>query len=260
MEFENVLWAVEGAVGVLTVNRARVLNSLDAATLRELAQAIGRIRDHAEVRAVVVAGAGERAFVAGADIAAMAEMSAVEGREFSRLGHEVMDGLEGLDQPVVAAVSGYCLGGGLELALACDFVVASDTAAFGQPEINLGVIPGFGGTQRLARRVGVGRAREIIYLGERLDAARALALGLIDRIVPAARVREEACALAQALAGKPRIALALAKRTVNGGFDLDLRSGCRLEIEGFASTFASEDRREGMRAFLERRAPVWRGR
>jgi len=260
MAFENLLWKREGEVVVITVNRPRALNALNPETVRELLHAVRDVRDDPEIRALVITGAGEKAFVAGADIAAMAEMGATEGRTYSRLGHRLMYGLEELERPVVAAVGGYCLGGGLELALACDFIIAADTARLGQPEINLGLIPGFGGTQRLARRVGVGRARELVYVGDPVDAKRALEIGLVDRVVPRDQLQEESLAFARVLAAKAPVALALAKRAINSSVDMDLVSGCRLEVEAFASTFATEDRTEGTRAFLEKRSPTWRGK
>lgn len=258
--FENLLWAREGEVLVLTINRPKTLNALDEATLRELMQAVRSIGKDREIRAVVLAGAGDRAFVAGADITQLARLSVVEARAFVQLGHRLMRALEELEQPVVAAVRGHCLGGGLELALACDFIVAAEDARFGQPEIALGVIPGFGGTQRLLRRVGIGIARELVYLGEPIDSCRAAAVGLVDRVTASDGLAPTALALARTLAAKAPIALALAKRAVNSGAEMDLMSGCRLEVESFATTFATQDRDEGMRAFAEKRSPRWRGR
>ncbi len=249
-----------GAVATVTLDRPRALNALDAATLRELARAIRDVRRDAEVRALVVGGAGEKAFSAGADIAAMAKMSAADGHAYSRLGHEVLARLEALPIPVVAAVNGVALGGGLELALACDLIVASERARLGQPEINLGLIPGFGGTQRLVRRIGQTRARELIYLGHALSAEEALRVGLVNRVVPPERVAEEAARVAAELAAKPPVALAQAKRATAVAADADLETGCRYEVEAFAVTFASEDRVEGLTAFLEKRPPVWKGR
>jgi enoyl-CoA hydratase len=249
-----------GAVATVTLDRPRALNALDAATLRELARAIRDVRRDGEVRALVVGGAGEKAFSAGADIAAMAKMSAADGHAYSRLGHEVLARLEALPIPVVAAVNGVALGGGLELALACDLIVASERARLGQPEINLGLIPGFGGTQRLVRRIGQTRARELIYLGHALSAEEALRVGLVNRVVPPERVAEEAARVAAELAAKPPVALAQAKRATAVAADADLETGCRYEVEAFAVTFASEDRVEGLTAFLEKRPPVWKGR
>jgi enoyl-CoA hydratase len=248
------------AVATITIDRPRALNALDAATLAGLGAAVRKLGADGGVRAVVITGAGEKAFSAGADIAAMATMPASDGHAYARLGHETMDALEALEVPVVGAVNGVALGGGFELALACDLLVVSERTRLGQPEINLGLIPGFGGTQRLVRRIGQSRARELIYLGQPLTAEEALRLGLACRVVPPERVREEALRLARELAAKPPLALRQAKRATAVAADADLAAGCRYEIEAFAVTFASEDRVEGLRAFLEKRPPVWKGR
>ncbi len=250
----------EHGVATLSLDRPKQLNALDAATLRELARAVREIRRDAGVRAVVVTGAGEKAFSAGADIPAMAAMSGAEGHAYSRLGHDVLARLEALAVPVVAAVNGVALGGGLELALACDLIVASERARFGQPEINLGLIPGFGGTQRLVRRIGQTRARELIYLGHMITAEEALRVGLVNRVVPAERLAEEAARLAADLAAKAPIALAEAKRATAVAADADLETGCRYETEAFGVTFATEDRVEGLKAFMDKRAPAWKGK
>src|SRR5436189_431963 len=199
-QLQNLHLTRVGAVATLTLDRPRALNALDAATLRELARAIRELRRDGGVRAVVLTGAGDKAFSAGADIAAMAAMSAAEGHAYSRLGHDVFARLEELDMPVVAALNGVALGGGLELALASDLIVASERARLGQPEINLGLIPGFGGTQRLALRVGLARTRELVYLGHMISAEEGVRIGLVNRVVPADRLRAEAAALAAALA------------------------------------------------------------
>jgi enoyl-CoA hydratase len=247
-------------VATLTLDRPRVLNALDAPALHALAAAVATLAEAADVRAVVVTGAGEKAFSAGADIAAMAAMSPEAGHAYARLGHAVMAAIEALPVPVVGALNGVALGGGLELALACDLLVASERARLGQPEIDLGLLPGFGGTQRLVRRIGQARARELVYLGQPLSAADAHRLGLVARVVPPDRVRAEAAALAAALAAKPPLALRQAKRATAVAADADLATGCRFEIEAFAVAFASEDRVEGLRAFLEKRPPAWKGR
>jgi enoyl-CoA hydratase len=258
--YANLLVTRVEAVATLTLDRPRALNALDPPTLEALAAALGEVAADPGVRALVLTGAGDRAFSAGADIAAMAAMSASEGHAFSRLGHGVAAAIEALPIPAVAALGGVALGGGLELALACDLLVASERARLGQPEINLGLIPGFGGTQRLVRRVGLGRARELIYLGRVLPAAEALAIRLVDRVVPPERLAAEAAALASELADKAPVALRQAKRATAVAPDVDLAAGCRYEIEAFAVTFATEDRVEGTRAFLEKRTPVWKGR
>ena len=258
--FTNLLVERAGAVVTVRLNRPRALNALDTVTLRELARAIREVRRDGGVRALVVTGAGDKAFSAGADIAAMAAMSAADGHAYSRLGHDVLARLEALAVPVVAAVNGVALGGGLELALACDLVVVSERARLGQPEINLGLIPGFGGTQRLVRRIGQTRARELIYLGHMIPADEALRLGLVNRVVAHERLAEEAARLAADLAAKAPVALAQAKRATAVAADADLETGCRFEVEAFGVTFATGDRVEGLKAFLEKRTPAWKGR
>jgi enoyl-CoA hydratase len=250
----------QGTVATLTLDRPERRNALDAAALGELLAVLSRLGADRDLRALVITGADERAFSAGADIAAMAAMPAAEGYAYARLGHAVMAAVEGLPVPVVGALNGVALGGGLELALACDLLVASERARLGQPEINLGLIPGFGGTQRLVRRIGLARARELIYLGQVIGAEEARRLGLVARVVPAARLADEAAALARELAAKPPLALRQAKRATAIAADADGITGCRYEIEAFAAAFASEDRVEGLRAFLEKRPPSWKGR
>jgi enoyl-CoA hydratase len=244
----------------MTIDRPKALNALDPATLREILRCLREVRRQPTLRALVVTGAGEKAFVAGADIAAMSVMNVLEAKEMSRLGQRATSAIEDLAQPVVAAVNGFALGGGMELAMACDLVVASERARFGQPEINLGIIPGFGGTQRLARRIGAPRAREMIYGGEMIDAQTAERWGLVNRVVQAEDLLSEARRLAVALASKPAIALAQAKLAIQRGLDLDLENGLRLEAEAFAVTFSSDDRGEGMAAFLAKRPAKFTGR
>ncbi|MFN8625686.1 MAG: enoyl-CoA hydratase-related protein [Candidatus Binatia bacterium] len=260
MPYRNLLVEQDGAVSTVTVNRSQALNALDPATLDELMHCCEGLRLNADVRCVILTGAGTKAFVAGADIAAMVAMSALEGRAFARHGQQIMQALEELPIPVIAAVNGFALGGGMELALACDLIVASQTAKFGQPEINLGIIPGFGGTQRLARRIGVAAARLLIYSGDMVDADEALRLGVVNRVVAAADLMSEVHRLAAVLAAKAPVAIRQAKAAINLGPDVALRDGCRYEAEAFAVAFGSADRIEGMRAFLEKRQPAYRGR
>jgi enoyl-CoA hydratase len=258
--FSNLILSRDGAVATIRLNRPKALNALDGGTLRELARALREVRRDDGVRALVVTGEGERAFCAGADVAAMAEMSAAEGYDYGRLGHEVLGRLDAFDVPVVAAVNGVALGGGLELALVCDLIVAADTARLGLPETNLGLIPGFGGTQRLVLRTGLARARELIYLGTVLPAAEALAIGLVNRVVPKAELAGAAAALAAELAGRAPVALRQAKRATRAAAEAALTTGLSHEIDAFAVTFASADRVEGLRAFLDKRKPAWTGR
>ncbi|GAO04136.1 enoyl-CoA hydratase-related protein [Anaeromyxobacter sp. PSR-1] len=260
MAYENVLWEVADGIGTLTVNRPKQLNALDQRTLQELGAALDEAARDPAVRAVVVTGAGEKAFVAGADIAAMAVMGPSEAREFAALGHRVFAQLEALPVVTIAAVNGFALGGGCELTLACDLVYASERAKFGQPEVNLGLIPGFGGTQRLTRRVGLMRAKELVLTGESVDAAAARAIGLALDVVAPAALLEHARARARAVASRGPAAVAQAKKVMQQGADLALSEANALERQGFAALFGGEDAKEGMRAFLEKRPAQWSGR
>jgi enoyl-CoA hydratase len=256
-----VLTERDGAVATVTVNRPDKLNALSRELLLELAAAFERLIAGGEepVRAAVLTGAG-KAFVAGADIAAMAEMSPREAQRFAAVGHGLAALLESAPFPVIAAVNGYALGGGLELALACDFIHAADTAKLGQPEVNLGLMPGFGGTQRLVRRVGVGAARELIYTGEAIGAEEALRIRLVNRVVPAAALLETARATARTIAGKGPLAVEAAKRVILHGADLTLAAACELEVQSFATLFGSDDQRAGCGAFLRKEKPAFTGR
>jgi len=250
----------EGAVLTLTINRPTALNALDAATIRALAEAVGGVAATPEIRCVVLTGAGEKAFVAGADIAAMASLGPWEAHTFAALGHALGDALEALPVPVIAAVNGFALGGGCELALACDFIFASRAARFGQPEVNLGLIPGFGGTQRLPRRIGVARARELIFTGEMIGAEEALRIGLVNKLCEPGELLPKARAAAAVIAAKPPLAIAEAKRALRRSEELPLSAGNQLEQQLFAGLFATADRREGMQAFLEKRPAKFQGR
>lgn len=259
MAYENILFEKDGAVGSLTINRPKSLNALNPATLHEMAACLQDVHRDQSIHCLIITGEGDRAFIAGADIAAMVSMTALEGKAFAALGLSVLRTLEELPIPVIAAVNGFALGGGTELALACDLILAADKAKFGQPEINLGVIPGFGGTQRLARRIGLPRARELIYSGDMIDAETALRYGLVNKVVSVADLMSEAKALAHKLAAKPPVAIRQAKAAINTGIDLDLENGCRFENEAFALTFATADKVEGMKAFLQKRAANFKG-
>ena len=248
-----------GAVALLTLNRPDVLNSLDRATLESLAAALGEVAGDDSVRAVVLTGAG-RAFAAGADIEQMSTLTPLEGDAFGRLGHATFAALEALDVPTIAAVNGFALGGGCEMALACDFIYASSKARFGQPEVNLGLLPGFGGTSRLVRRVGVSWAKEIILGGENLKADEALRIGLVNRVFEPDELVEKAIAMGEVIASKGPVAVRLAKRVIQQGQDADLSTANALEQNAFGLVFASEDRAEGMAAFLEKRDPAFKGR
>jgi len=248
-----------GPVVLLTLDRPKALNSLDSGMLHAIAARCTEIAEDPSVRAVVLTGEG-RAFAAGADIAEMRGHSPVEADRFSRLGHATLAALEALPVPVIAAVNGYALGGGCELALACDWIYASARARFGQPEVGLGLIPGFGGTTRLVRRVGVAWAKELALGGEPIDAETALRIGLANRVFPPEELVGAALAAGGKIAGKGPLAVALAKRVIQEGQDADLRTAHALEQTAFGLVSASQDRSERMDAFLEKREPSFEGR
>lgn len=248
-----------GPVALLTLNRPDALNALSSDSLRALASRIAEVADDRDVRAVVVTGEG-RAFAAGADIAEMRGFSPEQAERFSRLGHDSFDALEALAVPTLAAVNGFALGGGCELACACDWIYASEKAKFGQPEVNLGAIPGFGGTSRLARRAGLAWAKELVLTGDRIDAETAQRIGLVNRIFPQAELLDRALAAAESVAAKGPLAVARAKRVMQEGQGVDLRVANALEQNAFGLCFATEDRAEGMTAFVEKRDPKFQGR
>jgi enoyl-CoA hydratase len=250
--------ARDGAVATLTLNRPDKLNALSAGLIAELLEAF-RAFAAAPPRVVIVTGAG-KAFCAGADIEEMRGMSTVEAKRYSEQGHALGALIEEVSFPVIAAVNGFALGGGCELALSCDFIYASDVAKFGQPEVNLGVIPGFGGTQRLARRVGIGLARELIYTGEIIGADKALAIGLANAVIAKDELLPRVRALASDISGKAPLAIAQAKRTMLRGVAPDMTAANELEAQAFAMLFGSSDQKEGMKAFVEKRKPEYTGR
>lgn len=260
MAFRNLLSADRGAVRTLTINRADKLNALNRETLNELAIAFEQARHDDAVRVVVLAGAGEKAFVAGADISEFGGMNPVQAQAFSRAGQRLMRGMERFPKPVIARIQGFALGGGMELAMSCHLRIASDKAKFGQPEINLGVIPGFGGTQRLARLAGRGAALELCLLGHTIDAARAYALGAVTRVVAAEQLDDEVNAVADQLAAAAPHALAGILDTVILGEDMALDQALEFESANFALCCSTEDMREGTRAFLERRKAQFSGK
>jgi len=251
MAYENILIAREGPIAVLTVNRPRSLNALNGKTLREITGAVRELADQS--RAIILTGAGDKAFVAGADIAEMAPMTPWSAREFSELGHVLTALLEDIPCATIAAVNGYALGGGLELAVACDMIFASENAKLGLPEVTLGVTPGFGGTQRLVRLVGKLRAKEIIFTGDMVDAQTACRIGLVNEVVPQAQLLAHCRKVAGKIAERGPLAIARAKRLVERGYDMPLRAANRQEAETFALLFDTQDRAEGMKAFLEKR-------
>jgi enoyl-CoA hydratase len=258
--YEIVKIDKQGAVATVTLDRPKALNALNAATLRELGAAIAELDTDPAVRVCILTGGGEKAFVAGADISEMAGMTVDQARRFALGGGAIAEQLSRSPRPWIAAVNGFALGGGCELALACDFVYASKHAKFGQPEVNLGVIPGFGGTQRLLRRCGLAKAKELIFSGDIVNAEEALRIGLADAVFEPADLLGKARAMAEKIASKGPLAIARAKKVIDVGQSMSLEHACTLEADTFASLFDTADQKEGMKAFLEKRPAAFQGR
>ncbi|MGB1016013.1 MAG: enoyl-CoA hydratase/isomerase family protein [Nannocystaceae bacterium] len=258
--YKTLLVEDYGSIRLVTINRPKALNALNPTVIDELTQVFQAIAEAKDVGGAVITGAGEKSFIAGADIVAMAEMAPEDAKSFAQRGHAFGELLASLPIPVIAAVNGFALGGGCEVALACDFIYASEKARFGQPEVNLGVIPGFGGTQRLLRRVGLARALELCMSGDIIKADEALRIGLCNRVAPHGQVVEEAIKTATNIASKGPLAVASAKRVLHQGANLELPAANQLEVDAFAQLFASADQREGMAAFLAKRPPAFSGK
>jgi enoyl-CoA hydratase len=260
MNFDNLVLERDGGVAILTVSRPKVLNALNMQTLDELRRAVLELKHDAAVRAVILTGAGEKSFVAGADINELATQTPTTGREHAIAGQHVLDLIEHLGKPVIAAINGYALGGGCELAMACTIRIASETARLGQPEINLGLIPGYAGTQRLARIVGRGRALELLLTGDQITAQEALRLGLVNRVVPPADLMTEAKKLAAALAAKAPIAIRYILEAVHKGLEMPFGQAQIFEATLFGLVASTDDMREGTQAFLEKRKADFKGK
>jgi enoyl-CoA hydratase len=260
MGFENLIVAVKEGIATITFNRPKALNALNHALLGELSCALDTVAGDENIRVLVLTGAGDRAFMAGADIKELAGMNTLQAKHFAQRGQTVINKIVELPIPAIAAVNGYALGGGLEMALACDFIYASENATLGLPEITLGLIPGFGGTQRLARLIGPNRAKEMIFSGRTVSADEARNMGLVNRVDPPDTLSASVMKTAQAMAAKGRISLRAAKEAINGGLDTSLETGLKIEQDAFAICMASEDAREGTRAFIEKRPPTFKGR
>jgi enoyl-CoA hydratase len=254
-----VRYETDGAAAIITIDRPKALNALNPEVLLQLREALLRARLDKAIRGVVLTGAGGRAFVAGADIAAMVDMKMEQGVEFAELGLGTLQVIEDMPKPVVAAVNGFALGGGTELALACDMIYATPKSQFGQPEVKLGIIPGFGGTQRLGRLLGRNRAKELIFTGRMIDAATAKAYGLVQEIVEEEKLLEHCKAVIREIAAVGPLAVAQSKRAINKGIDLALDAGLAVEKLAFTSLFDSHDKREGMTAFIQKRKPEFKG-
>ena len=251
MEF--ITYEVEGMVGIITINRPKALNALNSQVLDELDATLDAV-DLDNVRALILTGAGEKSFVAGADIAEMSTLTKAEGEAFGKKGNDVFRKLETFPLPTIAAVNGFALGGGCEIAMACDIRIASDNAIFGQPETGLGIIPGFGGTQRLARLVGMGRAKEMIFTCDNIDANEAYRIGLVNKVVAKEELMATAKAMAAKIISKGSYAVSIAKAAINNGYDMDIKNAVEMEANLFGVTNDTHDKKEGMGAFLEKRA------
>jgi enoyl-CoA hydratase len=259
MTYNNISFDVQDRLAIVTFNRPKALNALNRALLDEFAQALDQVEANDEIRVLVLTGSGDKAFVAGADITEINQLGPLGAKQFARRGMDTITRLTQLPIPVIAAVNGYALGGGTEMALACDFVYAAETAQFGLPEITLGIIPGFGGTQRLARLIGANMAREMIYTGKMIAADEALRLGIVNRVCAPDQLMTDVQKTAAAIAQKGRVALRAAKQAINNGLNVDLASGLALENDAFALCLASPDAHEGTSAFLEKRKPDFTG-
>jgi enoyl-CoA hydratase len=253
MEFNNLLIEKNAGIALVTINRPKALNALNVETLNELSQAFATLGTDNSIKVIILTGSGDKAFVAGADISFMRDLNAIEGRNFALLGQRVFSEIENLPKPVIAAINGFTLGGGCELAMSCDIRIASERGKFGQPEVNLGIIPGFAGTQRLPRLVGKGIAKELLYTGDMIGANDAYRIGLVNKVVPSEQLLDSAKELAQKIASKSAVTIRLCKEAVNEGLEMDLAKAIAHEANLFGLCFATEDQKEGISAFIEKR-------
>ena len=259
MKYKNIIFEVKDGIAIITFNRPEVLNALNDKLLKELSHALDEIAENEDIRALILTGAGEKSFVAGADIKEIATFDALDAKSFAQTGHSTINKFENLPIPVIAAVNGFALGGGCEIALVCDFIYASENAMFGLPEVNLGLIPGMGGTQRLPRLVGKNMAKEMIFTGKMIPAAEAKTMGLANRVCSQEQLMDEAVKTAKTIASRGKVSLRTAKQAINNGMNVDLTTGCSIEIDAFALCFTSPDAKEGASAFLEKRTPDFKG-
>lgn len=260
MEFQNIILEKEDYLAILTINRPKALNALNGETLFEIEAAVKDIKADPNIKVVIVTGRGDKSFVAGADITFMLPLSPAEGRYFSDVGEKVFRQIELLEKPVIAAVNGFALGGGCELAMACDIRLAAENALFGQPEVGLGIIPGFGGTQRLPRLIGEGRAKELTYTADNVKADEAYRVGLVNHVYPQDQLMEEARKMAKKIASKAPMAVGYAKFAIGKGMQVDIDTAMSIESDMFGMCCATEDKFEGMTAFVEKRKAAFKGK
>lgn len=259
MKYKNIIVEKKDSLGFIKINRPKVLNALNPETIKEIIDAITELENNKKIKVAIITGEG-KAFIAGADISAMANMTPLEAKEFAELGHNMLNRIENSRLPFIAMVNGYALGGGCETMMACDIVIASRNAKIGQPEINLGIHPGFGGTQRLPRLVGRIKAKELLLTGRNINAEEAQKIGLVNMVVDNDKLLEETEKIANEIAGKSTVQTSFIKALVNKGLNVDLNTGNSLEISYFSSSFATQDQKEGMKAFLEKRKPKFKGK
>ncbi|MFH1122939.1 MAG: enoyl-CoA hydratase-related protein [Pseudomonadota bacterium] len=259
MSYEYIIFEREGNVAIIKFNRPNALNAVNPDVFRDLGDALDRVEEDNAMRVLVLTGEGGKAFVAGADIKYMVDLSPLEARRWAQTGHDILFRLESLPIPLIACVNGFALGAGTEIAMACDFIYASEKAKFGQPEVNLGLLPGFGGTQRLSRLVGKGLAKELCMTGAIISAQEAKEIGLVNKVFPPDKLWEETMKTANLLASKGRVSLRAMKQCIDRGFETDLRTGCHMEVDAFGLNVSSPDAKEGMSAFLEKRQAEFKG-
>ena len=260
MAYENIIFQVDGGIATITFNRPKAMNALNAALMEELSRALDEIAANEDIRVLILTGAGEKAFVAGADITELATYNSLQAKCFAASGHATISKLQELPVAVIAAVNGFALGGGNEIAIACDFIYASENAMFGLPEITLGLMPGFGGTQRLPRLVGKGKAKELIFTGGRVNAREALDIGLVNKICEPQGLIDECKKMAAMICETGPIAIEQAKYAINHGYETDINTGLAIESNAYWVCIPTEDRLEGLAAFKEKRKPVFKGK
>jgi enoyl-CoA hydratase len=260
MAYENIIVEKKDGIGTIKINRPKVLNALNKDTILELTKAVAELDKDKNIKVVILTGEGEEAFIAGADISQMKDMNPLEAKEFAEMGHNLLMNIESSRLPFIAAINGFALGGGCEVLMACDICIAGSSAKIGQPEINLGIHPGFGGTQRLPRLVGRTKAKELLLTGRNIDAEEACHIGLVNMVVEDDKLTETVEKMAGKIASKSTVQTDFIKSLVNKGADIDLHSACALEISYFASSFSTQDQKEGMTAFLEKRKPTFKGK